>query len=258
VGYDGGASALTVHRFLADPAAGGQPTPTRIHDILLERLAGLLGPHPRILDAGCGLGGTLLTLVDRLHGQGVGLTLSPSQQERAAAAARARGLGTRISIMVQSYDTPPPGPFDLIVAIESLAHSPAPALSTAALASVLAPGGCFVIVDDMPSSAAAGTEALARFQAGWHAPVLWTRTDYTHMFESRGLAVRVDDDLTPGMRVRSLRRIRRLERANRMLHRLLPWPGLRGVLDSYDGGLALERLYLDGAMEYRLMVGSRQ
>ena len=30
--------ALTVHRALADPRAGGRPTFTRLHDVILERL----------------------------------------------------------------------------------------------------------------------------------------------------------------------------------------------------------------------------
>ena len=39
-----------------------------------------------------------------------------------------------------------------------------------------------------------------------------------------------------------------------MLHRFAPSAGLRAVLDSYHGGLALERLYRQGLMSYRLIV----
>lgn len=256
-GYGGGADHLTVHRFLADPRAGGRATPTRLHDIILERLASAGLVRPRVLDAGCGLGGTLLTLVERLGGSGTGLTLSPSQQQRAEAAARARGLGNRVDVRVQSYDTPPAGPFDLIVAIESMAHSPAPEVSLKALSAVLAPGGRFLVVDDMPVPAGGDAAALERFKIGWQAPVLWSRDDYVRAFGACGLTLLVDEDLTSAMRVRSMAQIHRLESWNRLLHRLVPAEGVRGVLRSYDGGLALERLYRNRAMTYRLLVARR-
>jgi hypothetical protein len=56
-GYGGGRDALTVHRALADPAAARRVTSTRLHDLLFESLPPLT--NPRVLDAGCGLGGTM-------------------------------------------------------------------------------------------------------------------------------------------------------------------------------------------------------
>ena len=72
VGYGGGYDTLTVHRALSDPTDGGRPTVTRIHDLLNEHLPAQ--QNARMLDAGCGLGGTLLTLVAARGGSGVGLT----------------------------------------------------------------------------------------------------------------------------------------------------------------------------------------
>ena len=59
-GYGGGRDALTVHRALADPAAAGRVTATRLHDLLLESVPHLT--NPRVLDAGCGLGGTMIDM----------------------------------------------------------------------------------------------------------------------------------------------------------------------------------------------------
>ena len=58
------------------------------------------------------------------------------------AAAEKAGLANRIAIEVRSYDSPPQGPFDLAIAIESLAQAEAifsdylgrPATRTAELA----------------------------------------------------------------------------------------------------------------------------
>lgn len=260
IGYGGGSEHLTVHRFLADPRAGGRATPTRLHDVLAEALGEGLATStpegPRILDAGCGLGGTMLDLVSRFGGTATGLTLSPSQQAQAMAAAQARGLGSRVQVQVRSYDDPPAGPFDLIVAIESLAHSPNPAVSVDALARTLAPGGRIVIVDDMPEPEAAGTVDLNAFKVGWHAPVLWSRAQFVEALASSGVTLTGEQDLTPACRIRTLSQIARLERLNVTLRALVPqrW---RVVLDSYHGGLALERLYRHARMRYRLLVGTK-
>ena len=253
-GYGGGSAQLTVHRLLSDPRAGGRPTATRVHDVIADALPSL--HRPRILDAGCGLGGTMLDLAERWDGSAVGLTLSESQRQAAVRAAAARGMGERVEVRVQSYDTPPAGPFDLIVAIESLAHSPDPGQSVAALARVLAPGGIFVIVDDMPRAEAMGSRDLEVFRSGWQAPVVWGHGQYVSALAGLGVAVVADRDLTNESTVRTIPQVARMERLNRWAYALAPtrW---RVVLDSYHGGLALERLYRRGWMEYRLLAVRR-
>ena len=254
-GYGGGVENLTVHRRLADPRHAGRPTTTRVHDVIAESLPPL--SHPRILDAGCGLGGTLLDFVRRYEGTALGLTLSDAQRRRALDAAQAHRLGSRIDVRVQTYDAPPEGPFDLVVAVESLAHSAAPGKSVAALAAVLRPGGVLAIVDDMPLPAALETEDFDAFRRGWLAPVVWPHARFLEAFDEAGLRLLVDRDVTPALRVRTLARIRRLMLVNRWLRRAAPSKRWRAILDSHHGGLALERLYRRELMEYRLLVARR-
>lgn len=255
LGYGGGRGALTVHRALADPSSGGKPTPTRLHDVLVESLPPLAAP--RVLDAGCGLGGTLLHLASRLGGTLTGLTLSEQQARVGRAAAARAGLQDRIDIHVRSYDAPPEQHFDLIVAIESLAHSPNPATSVQALASRLAPGGIIAIVDDKPEAAAQGTRDLELFKSGWRLPVLWGSDHYHRALREHGLTPIANHDLTPHVRPRSLAQIRRLELLNRFAHCVVPSRGFRAMLDSYHGGLALERLYRQALMKYRLLIARK-
>ena len=253
--YGGGRDTLTVHRSLADPASGGKPTPTRLHDLLVESLPPL--QSPRVLDAGCGLGGTLLHLASSLGGTFTGLTLSEQQARIGREAAARAGLQDRIDIQVRSYDAPPDQHFDLIVAIESLAHSTDPATSVRALASRLAPGGIMAIVDDKPEPAARGSKDLELFKSGWRLPVLWGSRDYHEALREQGLTPIANHDLTPHLRPRSLGQIRRLELLNRLVHRVVPIEGFRAMLDSYHGGLALERLYRQALMKYRLLIARR-
>ena len=254
-GLGGGSSTMTVHRALADPRAQGRATYTRLHDVLLEQLAALASP--RVLDAGCGLGGTMIALARERDATCVGLTLSGSQAASANATAARLGLSSKVHALVQSYDHPPAGPFDLIVAIESLAHSPHPATSATALAGVLAPGGHLVIVDDMPEILAAASPDLDTFKRGWQCPVLLTAAEYLGSLTRVGLDLMTQLDLTDDCRPRAMARIAQLTTLNRLIHRLVPSAALRQVLDSHLGGLALERLTRAGLMRYRLLVAQR-
>jgi SAM-dependent methyltransferase len=254
-GYGGGHDKLTVHRALADPRAGGRPTVTRLHDVLLAAL--IAPPSGHVLDAGCGLGGTILDLARRCSARFTGVTLSERQAAVGRAAAAKNGLADRIAIEVGSYDAAPEGPFDLAIAIESLAHSPHPEASIAAIVARLTPGGRFAIVDDMPEPRARGTRDLAWFQSGWRVPALPDAAELKAMLARRGLAIVADRDLTDELRPRTLARIAQLEKLNRVLQRLSPPGALRELLDSYRGGLALERLYRFGLMRYRLIVAEK-
>jgi SAM-dependent methyltransferase len=254
-GYGGGRGALTVHRALADPKAAGTPTPGRLHDVLLATLGH--PPSGHVLDAGCGFGGTMLELATRSTARFTGVTLSARQAAIGRAAIAKAGLAGRIAIEVGNYDAPPQGPFALAIAIESLAHSPDPAASIAAIAARLAPRGRFAIVDDMPEPGARGTADLALFQAGWRAPALAGFAELARALVRCGLVIVADRDLTHEVRPRPLERIALLESLNRALHRVAPTAGLRSLLDSYRGGLALERLYRRALMRYRLIVAER-
>ena len=254
-GYGGGYDKLTVHRALADPRAGGRPTVTRLHDVLLATLPA--PPSGHVLDAGCGLGGTMLDLAGRCAARFTGLTLSARQAAVGRAAVAKAGFNDRIALEVGSYDSPPEGPFHLAIAIESLAHSPHPETSIDALVGRLAPHGTLAIADDMPEPNARGTLDLELFLSGWRVPMLTGAAELKAMLAHRGLAIVADRDLTDELRPRTLESIARLETLNRWLHRLAPSAGLRALLDSYRGGLALERLYRAGLMRYRLIVAEK-
>jgi SAM-dependent methyltransferase len=254
IGHGGGSSSFTVHRALADPRADGRATFTRLHDILVEELPSLRAP--RLLDAGCGLGGTMFAAVEAWGATCTGLTLSASQARTANAEAARRQLSTQVRAIEGTYDLPPRGPFDVIVAIESLAHSPDPAVSVAALAAVLAPGGTLVVVDDMPVPGAEASDDLGVFKAGWQCPVLWSEAAYREAFTRASLEHVRRRDLSADCRPRSTTGITALLALNHLARRVSPGP-LRQVLASHRGGLALERLSRAGLVRYTLLIARR-
>lgn len=256
VGRDGGSGQLTVHRALADPRHGGRPTTTRLHDLLAAHLPEMRSP--RILDAGCGLGGTMIDLVRRLDGTAHGLTLSAAQAEIGRAAVRRHDLDARIRIELRDYDTPPAGAFDLVVAIESLAHSRDPRASLAAWAQVLAPRGIVALVDDMPRACVPSDPDFAAFTSGWDCPALLGHAACRAAMAALDLEIVHDIDLSDQLPARAAIALRLLDGANRAAARLVPSAAWRAVMASHRGGLALERLYRRGAMSYRLIIGRRR
>lgn len=244
-----------MHRALADPRCDGRPSASRLHDILAAALP--LDSLHDVLDAGCGLGGTMLDLAQRSPARFTGLTLSERQAAIGRAAIARAGYADRVRLLVGHYDEPPAARFDLVIAIESLAHSESPAATLAALTSRLGPNGLIAIVDDMPEPAARGSRDLAHFQHGWRLPVLCSATELRGELERLGLTVTLDRDLTPELRPRPLANLCALVALNGALRRVAPSARWRRLLDSYRGGLALESLYRAGLMRYRLVVAQR-
>lgn len=253
---EAGHGALPVHRALADPD-GGAPSPFVIHRLMLEGLD--LPAAPRVLDAGCGYGATMLDLAPKLGGEWAGLTLSPVQAARGMAEIAGRGLAGRVRIAVRSYDAPVEGRFDLAYGIESLIHSADPARTIANLAASLAPGGHLVIVDDMPEERLPPEAAarLDRFRRFWRCPVAPTRAGWIAACRAAGLEPVAERDLNPLLQVRGMDelapRLATLERRAR-LPRLL---GLGLRREAEIGGLLLETLQTEGFVRYRILAARK-
>lgn len=264
VGHDTGQDTLTVHRRLR--AATGEVSGDVLHAAIVDALAATSDASTptrlTVLDAGCGLGGTLLYLHARLSARGVGITLSPDQAARASAAAAGRHAGEAVRFEVRDFDAPlddlVPGGVDLVVAIESLAHAPDPAATVARLARVLCPGGRLLVVDDAPADALPDDDVdLAGFRRGWHAPRVLRNGALDRAIEDAGLARVHDVDLTPRLVARppvSLAVRLALARAAWPVAAMTPAAVLH---DAIAGGLHLERLYARGVSRYRLMVARR-
>jgi SAM-dependent methyltransferase len=253
----GWSARAAMHRALAPPGTTDIPSPTLLDRLLIERLGRML--EPRVLDAGCGFGGTIMRCAASWGGRYDGLTLSEVQRSRAQDAADRRGLGASCRFHRRSYDDPPAGPFDLIIAIESLVHSADIAHSIACLAGVLAPGGRLAIIDDMPDPSLADDDPdLVSFRDGWMLGRLPSMAQWQAMLARAGLTLVDQLDLTPWLRPRSLGRIGMLSTLNRAARVVVRWPGLGDVLDSHQGGLAVERLQRRGLMDYRLLIAQRQ
>jgi SAM-dependent methyltransferase len=218
-----------------------------------------LQPEPRVLDAGCGFGGTIFHWQPRIGGRYEGITLSRVQLAVAQREARRRGTVDICQFRLQSYDGPLGTGFDAVVAIESLTHSPNLDRTLPNLAGALARGGVLLVLDDMAACdldchRPVEAELLRRH---WGCARYWTYDDYRNGRDRAGLSLVREEDLSALMRPRRQEILDRLERTYSLLHRRLPLPPVRTVLSAYLGGIALERLHGSADVHYRLLVARK-
>lgn len=120
------------------------------------------GAPPKILDVGCGIGGTSRYLANKLKDQGTqvtGITLSPKQVERATELAAERGLNNvEFKVMDALKMDFADNSFDLVWGCESGEHMPDKKAYVEEMTRVLKPGGTLVIATWCQRELAKGEE----------------------------------------------------------------------------------------------------
>ena len=170
---------------------------------LMERLAERAGvPRgARVLDIGCGVGGSALWLADQFDCEVTGITISPVQARMAAAKAKARGLTGRVQFEVHDANQwqPEPSSVDLIWIMESSEHFRDKAGFFERCARALKPGGvlavCAWLRRDGPlredEQSLVNTIAEAMLSAS-----LGSLSDYQRWMRDAGLTVTAAEDIT--------------------------------------------------------------
>jgi SAM-dependent methyltransferase len=230
------------------PADGGAG-----FDAWLQQLAGARADQ-RVLDLGCGFGATLLRWLAAHGGEGVGVTTSAFQIARATDAAIAHGFAARLRFVRQHYAVPVAGPFDVVLAVESLGHAEDLAAVLAVVRRAVAPRGRFIWVEDLLNGECVRDADVDELALRWASPPLRTLAEARERLAAAGLSVTRELDLTASVPVRDENALLRAQRQLRWLRRLAPLPRLRRIGDAFLGGVALERLYARGFASYRVFV----
>ena len=256
-------ASFTMHKRLSVPSGTeGESRRTAGLEHVNNRLlkAADLSPTPRVLDAGCGFGGTIFHWHSRLGGSYDGLTLSRVQLRVARREAQRRGIDADCRFHLQSYDAPVADTYDAVVAIESLIHSRDLNTTIPNLAKSLRPGGLMVLLDDMAEvnlDSEAPDEASA-LRLHWGCARYATEEDYKKALDRAGMKVIHEENLTSQVQPRNAAVLDKLEATYNRLYKLIHLTSARTVLSAYIGGLALERLYLKKAVCYRLIVARNE
>ncbi len=225
---------------------------TRSHAQSLLAMNRMLASHlgirsgQRILDAGCGVGGSAVWLAKTYDVKVVGITPVASQIARARRYAREQGVADRVSFEQQDYTRTafPDASFDVVWAMESLCHAPEKRLVLAETRRLLRPGGRLGILEYMRTRrphASAGETLLHSWLSGWAIPDIATAREWLEWTRDAGLRDAQLIDITPNVRP-SLRRLYRLAVLARpgasTLHALglrseTQHANMRGAFDQY-------------------------
>jgi len=190
---------------------------TRSHAQSLLAMNRVLASHlgirsgQRILDAGCGVGGSAIWLAKTYDVEVVGITPVASQVARAHRYAQEQGVADQVSFEQQDYTHTvfPDASFDVVWAMESLCHAPDKRLVLAEARRLLRPGGRLGIVEYMRTRrphASAGEALLHSWLSGWAIPDLATAPEWLEWTQDVGLHNVQLVDITPNVRP-SLRRL---------------------------------------------------
>ena len=217
-------------------------------------------PVNRVLDLGCGVGGSLFYLGRRLPRVRffTGISLSPLQinsaRQRIPETEKNRfhfEEGCFLQLPTERFKA------DFSYSIEAFAHGPDPGIFFGVQARVLPPGGRLAIIDDCLSDEmyTAGLPArqvrlLGIYRRNWLLPGLRGRTALKSIAEEKGFRLIKDQNLTPYLRLGRPR-----DKAISLLVRLLGPLMERDIyLRSLLGGDAKQKCYLKGLIHYRLLV----
>jgi len=150
-------------------------------------------PDDRVLDAGCGVGGTSLYIAETTAARVDGITLSSVQLRIALAKAARSTAASRLSFSQQDFTSTlfDAGAFSKIFGIESISHAPNKIAFLDEAYRLLRPGGRLLICDGFLTAenfAPDLRETYERFLDGWALPNLATIADFRESLTRAGFS----------------------------------------------------------------------
>jgi cyclopropane fatty-acyl-phospholipid synthase-like methyltransferase len=206
----------------------------RMNQVLADRAA--IRPGERVLDAGCGIGGSSMWLAAHRGAEVVGITLSGRQVTRARRIAQARDMLGQATFEQADYTaTPfPDGCFEVVWAIESVCHAADKAAFYREAARLLRPGGRLVVAEFLRTARPLEPtieRMLHEWLDGWAMPDLDTGDEHLRALAAAGFGQARLEDVTTHIRPSS-----------RRLHGMARW--------SYPGAVALRWLGIRSTVQH--------
>lgn len=254
--FGGSAGSLAIHRQLwGDGVASPREAAEHINGLLAKAIERRGLPAPTVIDLGCGVGGTLFALAERLpQSRLVGLTISAEQHRIAERLGAANGMAERIRFVHGDFErTALDVAADAIVAVEAYVHSRSAQAFFVNAARHLARDGTLIVVDDFLCAGDAGRDTAAQrtidaFRHGWRLPSFGTVDTAVDAAGRAALHCVEQRDLTALVRLDQISR--------RLIAKLGPICGGLGLgrlpfFANLIGGGALHRGLASGLITYR-------
>jgi len=168
----------------------------------------------RVLDAGCGYGGSAVWLAKNIGCKVAGLNIVPFQIERAKQFAREQGVADLVSFHNEDYahTSFSSTSFDVVWALESVVHASDKSQVVAEFSRLLRSGGRLIMAEytlrENPPLSEAEHNFMKPWLDGWAMPSLLSVSAYKSLFETEGFIDIAAHDITSQV-MPSLKRLRR-------------------------------------------------
>ncbi|MFM1896842.1 MAG: hypothetical protein RLZZ385_1916 [Pseudomonadota bacterium] len=202
----------------------------------VQPLTGRFGDSLRILDLGCGVGGTATWLHQMLGAGVLGISISASQVRQARERARRLGCGEHVKFATGSFESYRTAErFHAACAIESFVHCQHPERFLQTAREHVLPGGRLIVCDDFahPAPPAAASAWLRQFRQGWQINQLLSREHFLALADGQGFRLLEAADLSAHVRSLPWPLLLMLSHLTR-----LPLPG--AYWQNLAGGMALQ------------------
>jgi ubiquinone/menaquinone biosynthesis C-methylase UbiE len=217
---------------------------------VLATMAGI-SAGARILDAGCGIGGSALWLAEKLDVQVVGVNINPKQIAQARQFAKRRRLQNQVQFHLADFSATglASESFDVVWALESVCYAVNKPAVLAEAHRLLKPGGYLIIADGFLTRQTMTTDErrlVERWQRGWAIPSVASLDQFALWLRQIGYRTTCFRDITRHV-VPSSWRIYLASLLFYPLGLLLHWTGLRtniqtrGIASGYYQYRARER-----------------
>jgi cyclopropane fatty-acyl-phospholipid synthase-like methyltransferase len=230
-----------------------------------------IAPTDRVLDAGCGYGGSAIWLARHVGCQVVGITLVPAQVREARHNAARYQVADKARFEQMDYVCTafPDASFDVVWALESIIHTDQKLEVLREAYRLLGPTGRIVsaeyLLRDHPPLAEAELAALAPWLEGWALARMVSVSDFARLAREAGFARVTTHDLTEHVRpsINRLGKLRLPTLATAQIAAVLArglcvlglfsWDRLR----NYEGGVGMAKALRAGQWKYIVMVADK-
>ena len=188
----------------------------------------------RVLDAGCGVGGSSIWLAREVGAEVMGISVNEMQVGLARELARERGIADRVSFVVGDFTATglADDSFDVIWGLESICYAERKGDFVREAARLLRAGGRIIVADGFLSNREFTPDERAdlyRWIDGWAAPNLARVDEFEGYLRDAGFAEIEYEDITKAV-MPSSRRIHRTSLLSLPVGKLLGLLGLRSAV----------------------------
>lgn len=231
------------------------------NQVLYEKAG--IQPGDKVLDAGCGIGGSSIWMAKHYHNQVTGITISAKQADYAGQHARRHGVSELVNFEVADFCQTPfaDESFDAVWALESSCHALNKADFLREAWRVLKTGGRLVVCDGFLLQRQFNEQqwrAVVTCLNGWAVPNLCSRDEFTQLLQTQAFQSIQCHDITD-QTLPSADYMYKVAKRLQPVQKFSQWLGLRtrAQTANYLVGLAQHQLFSEKLTEYLIFTARK-